>query len=367
MIGHKRVPSRVGGVEIVVAELSERMAKLGHTVRLYNRYYGGEKLSEWNGCYVLEVPTPPWEKKSSALWYALRATLNANRRKYDVIHFHAEGPCAMIPLARLLNKTCVATIHGLDWQRSKWGGLATLFLKFGERMAARRADEVIVLSRDMQEYFRRKYGRETLLIPNGITRRAPVKADLIKKDFGLSENGYILYLARITPEKGLHYLIEAYAGIQTDIPLVIAGGLEPESMYISKIKHMAEKDKRVKLVGFVTGQTLEELFSNCRVYVLPSDIEGLPISLLEAINFRAPCLVSDIPENRDVAPDYLHVFHQGSVSDLKIKLEEILDQPCVKPDDEETDRILEKYDWDQVTRQTLAAYISARENHDLIL
>ncbi len=360
MIGHKRVPSRIGGIEVVVSELSKRMAAWNHSVMIYNRYYGGEKLTEWEGCQISEVPTPSQKKKWSAMVYSLRATLRAIRQNYDIFHFHAEGPCAMIPLAKLRHKTCVATIHGLDWQRAKWGAFASFYIKFGERMAAKHADRIIVLSRGVQQYFMNTYGRKTTFIPNGVEKHEPREANLIKEKYGLEKDGYVLFLARITPEKGLHYLLDAYAQVMTDLPLVVAGALEPETEYIQKIKQMAEADSRVKLIGFVQGELLEELYSNCRLYVLPSEVEGMPMSLLEAMSFRAPCLVSDIPENKDIVPDYASLFNSSDTYDLKEKLIKILSAPVKRFTEEEVAEMLKNYDWDEITRKTLQEYVSAR-------
>ena len=360
MIGHKRVPSRSGGVEVVVTELSRQMAKWGHSVMIYKRCYGNERLNEWEGCQVTEIPTPSWEKKSSALAYSLRATLHARRQNLDVLHFHAEGPCAMIPLAKLFGKTCVATIHGLDWKRSKWGGFASLYIRFGERMAARYADRVIVLSKGVQEYFLQKYNRRTTLIPNGVTRLPYRAPNRIEKEFGLKKDGFILFLARITPEKGLHYLIEAYLALETDIPLVVAGDLSGSPAYGESLRKMAKDNPMIRFVGFAQGELLEELFSNCRLYVLPSEIEGMPISLLEAASFRAACLVSDIPENRDAVPSYPALFHAKDAADLRAQMQKLLSEPPKRFPEEEVARMLRDYRWEVVARQTLKEYISAR-------
>ena len=360
MIGHKRVPSRSGGVEVVVTELSKRMAQWGHSLMIYNRYYGENQLSEWEGCKVTEIPTPSWEKKSSALSYTIRATQKACRQNYDVLHFHAEGSCAMIPLAKLHHKACVATIHGLDWKRSKWGRYASLYIRFGELMAAKHADRIIVLSKGVQEYFLEKYHRQTTLIPNGITRLPYRAPNLIDKQFGLKKDNYILFLARITPEKGLHYLIEAYSQIDTDIPLVIAGDISDGNAYVKSVQKMAKDNPKIIFTGFVQGELLEELYSNCRLYVLPSEIEGMPMSLLEAMSFRAPCLVSDIPENRDVVSGYPTLFHSKDTADLKIQLERLLSEPVKRFTEEEVSEMLKDYDWDNIARLTLKEYIAAR-------
>lgn len=367
MIGHKRIPSREGGVEIVVEELSTRMAALGHDVTVYNRSghnvsgrendgYSYQKRFEYEGVHVVTVPAP--QKKSlNAIVYSFLATLRACMQPYDVIHFHAEGPCVMIPLAKLFGKRCVATIHGLDWKRSKWGGFATKFLLFGEKTAARHADAIIVLSSNVKEYFLDTYGRNTFYIPNGINIPERQHAKLITEKYGLRGEDYILFLARIVPEKGLHYLMEAYHRMNTNKKLVIAGGSSHTDEYMEQIRHMAEEDDRVILTGFVQGRMLEELYSNCYVYVLPSDIEGMPISLLEALSYGKRCLVSDILENTEVTGTLADTFHHGDSHDLQEHLEHILANPDMIPEaDTIRTYIQDRYDWNIVVKETLMLY-----------
>lgn len=366
MIGHKRIPSRVGGVEIVVDELSRRMAAAGHRVEVYNRNTGQKGPKTYRGVRLIEVPTSR-RQSLNALIYSLLATLRALFGRYDVVHYHAEGPCAMLFLAHFFRIRTVATIHGLDWQRSKWGGFATRYLRFGEKMAAKYADELIVLSEAMQTYFRDTYGREAHLIPNGIDRIVRQEAEIITEKYGLTNGGYLLFLARLTPEKGLDVLLDAYAGLETDKPLVVAGGLTPETEYIREIQQKAAADPRVRLVGFVEGRELAELLTNCYVYILPSYLEGMPISLLEAISLGARCVVSDIPENTEVAKGYLHTFEKGSAKALQRVVQQLLEREALHdrnfdaaktPEEVEGQirEIVSRYDWDEVTDRTLRLY-----------
>ena len=365
MIGHKRIPSREGGVEIVVDELSTRMVKLGCQVDAYNRYgkhTAGKKFDQrrgkyYNGIRLITIPTP---KSSSlnAIVYSFFAAVRALFGRYDVIHFHAEGPCIMLLIPKLFGIRIVATIHGLDWQRSKWGNFASRMLKLGEKIAARYADEVIVLSRNMQEYFSENYGRQTHYIPNGITRPQIRKAELIRERYGLEKDGYILFLARIVPEKGLHYLIEAFYQLKTDKKLVIAGGSSHSHAYMDQIREMAAKDERIIMTDFVHGQCLEELYSNAYLFVLPSDVEGMALTLLEAMSFGDCCLVSDIKENTEVVEEHAVTFRKGDVEDLKQKLSGLLDAPeqveAIRR--ESQDFICSKYNWDDVVAETLKLY-----------
>lgn len=369
-IGHKHIPSREGGIEIVVDELSTRMVDRGHQVIAYNRSghnvagsefdgvaNGHGKRFSYHGVNVVSVPTIEG-KGLAALSSSFFATLQAIKAKPDVIHYHAEGPCVMLRLAHWAGICTVATIHGLDWQRAKWGKFASTYLKFGERTAAKCADEIIVLSESMRQYFQEKYGRSTQFIPNGIEYGEPVSAQEITEKYGLHKNDYVLFLGRIVPEKGVHYLIEAFSKLNTNKKLVIAGGASDSNEYYQHIQQMANQDSRVILTGFIQGQALKELYSNAYIYVLPSDLEGMPMSLLEAMSYGNCCLTSDIPECAEVVEGHAATFQHGSVESLRKKLQELLenDDLVQRYKANAADYIVNKYNWDSVTDQTLNLY-----------
>lgn len=367
MIGHKRIPSREGGVEIVVEELSTRLVKEGHQVDAYNRKgknvqdknadKENKKLKEYKGVRIITVPTIN-QKGIDALLYSILATIKALFGHYDVIHYHAEGPCAMLWLPHLFKIKTVATIHGLDWQRSKWGGLATKYIKFGEKIAAKYADEIIVLSKNVQKYFKDTYNRDTNFIPNGVNKPIIREPKIIKEKYGLEKDNYILFLARIVPEKGLHYLIEAYKQIDTDKKLVIAGGASHTNDYLNKIKEMIKDDNRIIMTGFVQGEELEELYSNCYLYCLPSDVEGMPLSLLEAMSYGNCCLVSSIPENKDVVKNKGIIFQKSNTEDLKNKLNSLLNNFAIidKIKNDSSEYICSKFNWNDITNKTIKLY-----------
>ena len=368
MIGHKRIPSREGGVEIVVEELASRMVTMGNSVYAYNRFgknvadenadREAQKLKEYKGIKIIRIPTPN-SKKLNAIVYSFFATLHAIIHKYDVIHYHAEGPCAMLIIPHFLGIRTVATIHGLDWQRAKWGGWANRFLKFGEKIAAKYADEVIVLSKNNQRYFLEQYGRKTVYIPNGVNRVEFVEPLIIKEKYGLGKENYILFLARLVPEKGVHYLLEAFSKVDTDMKLVIAGGASHSGEYVKRIQEMAAKDNRVIMTGFVQGNELIELFSNTYMYVLPSDVEGMPISLLEAMSYGRRCLVSNIPENNEAAREFAIYFEKSNIDDLRQKLElAIHTSDMFKKQDEIMDYCCNRFDWDRIAEDTYQLYLN---------
>ena len=365
MLGHKHIPSREGGVEIVVEELSTRMAALGHLVTCYNRgghhvsgrQFDEQKLKTYKGVRIKTVPT--FDKKGlAAMSASVTASIAAAFGRYDVVHFHAEGPSFMCWLPKLMGKRIIVTVHGLDHQRAKWGKLAKTYIMMGERNAVRFADEIIVLSAGVQKYFRDTYHRETRFIPNGVTRPTCRPPELIRKQFGLEKDSYILFLGRIVPEKGLRYLIEAFKRVDTDKKLVIVGGASDTDDFMRELKQMAASDPRILFTGFVQGQMLDELYCNAYVYTLPSDVEGMPLSLLEAMSYGNCCLVSDIDECAEVVEDKAVLFQKGNIEDLKQKMQTLCE--CPKQVElyrkDAADFICRKYSWDDVVQKTLLYY-----------
>lgn len=362
IIGHKRIPSNEGGIEKGVEQHAVRMAALGHEVHVYNRggadKYSGEHktLKEYRGVRIITIPTFQ-NPKLNAVVYSFLATIRAFFGGYDVVSYRASGPCAMIGLAKKLGMTCVASLHGIDSQRSKWGKFASWYLRRGEKMAATRADSCMVLSKNMQSYIKETYGVDSVLFYNGVDCAHRLEPNEIQSRFGLEKDSYILFLSRIVPEKGLDVLIEAFMRINTQKSLVIAGGADnPE--YYKKLMKLAENDKRIKFIGYVTGTLVDELYSNAWVFVLPSYLEGMSNSLLEALSYGNCCFLSDIPENVEPAGNHAAYFRVGDAIDCQAKLQALLDDPkriCAFKNSAAS-YITERYSWDGAVRLTLDVY-----------
>lgn len=363
MFGQKRL-SREGGIEIVVKELCTRMARDGCQVTCYNRsghHVSGaeyDRKIEYEGICQKSVPTIE-RKGLAAVSSSAFAALYSAFGKYDVIHIHAEGPAFFAWLPKMFGKRVIVTIHGIDWKREKWqSGFGSRFIRQGEKNAVKYADEIVVLSKGVQDYFRETYGRETHFIPNGVNCPVNRKADLITNQFGLTSDSYILFLGRLVPEKGIRYLVEAFKNVKTDKKLVIAGGSSDTDSFTRELKDLAKDDYRIIFTGFVQGSLLDELYSNAYLYTLPSDLEGMPLSLLEAMSYGNCCLVSDIPECAEVVEDKAVIFRKSDVSDLREKLQDACDHPedVMKLKKQAADFICGKYGWDDVVEKTLNLY-----------
>lgn len=366
MVGHKVVPSRRGGIELVLTSLCPLLAEAGVEVTCYNRssdkveneYVGTVENKMYRGVKLKNA----WTINSrgvSAMVASFTAAICAAFGNYDVVHFHAEGPCAAMWIPKLFGKRCVATVHGLDWQREKWrNGFASKYIKFGEKVMVKCADEIIVLSESARTYFKDTYNRDTVVIHNGIDRPVKKQANLITERYGLAGGDYICIVSRLTAEKGIHYLIDAYNRIKTDKKLVIAGDTSDTDEYVALLKQKAEGNPNILFTGFISGDTLTELYSNAYLVTLPSDIEGMSLSLLEALAYGNAVLCSDIPENTLVTEDKAIHFRKSDVDDLADKLQMLCDDEVFVNDFKRgvDEFILGKYNWKTIADATRELY-----------
>ena len=365
MIGHKFIPSRDGGVEVVVSNLAPHLAGIGYDVTCYNRTNkqfkklrkNGSLMREYRGVHLVWTPTVD-RRGLAAMTSSVFATVMASFSRFDLVHFHTEGPCILCWLPKLFGKKVVVTVHGLDHMRHKWGKFASWYIRQGEKAAVRHASSIIVLSKGVRTYFREKYGRETVLIPNGIDPAEIKPACEITKQFGLVSREYILFLGRLVPEKGIHYLIKAYQMLRTDKKLVIVGATSDTDDYVRQLYAMAGNSSSIIFTGFQEGLVAEELYSNAYLYVLPSDLEGMPLTLLEAMNYGCCCVTSDIGECADVMDGCGFTFPRGDVEILRETLQDLCDHPekAEAHRSEARKVVSSKYTWQDITAQTDELY-----------
>ncbi len=323
MIGPKVFPSRVGGIDIVVEKLSRELVKEGNDVVVY-AHKRGIKERELDGIQIKKIFRLNLGNLA-AVSYSFFATLKALFSDADIIHFHGEGVGLFLWMTRFTSKKIVVTIHGLDWKRGKFKGTGSKVLLLSEKRIVKYADELIVLSQNDHDYFLEKYNKKSTIIPNGFDAQKLLKPNIIKTKYGLEKDSYFLFLARIVPEKGLHYLIEAYKSGEFKHKLVISGSDSNSKKYFDEMKELAKDNPNIIFTGFVSGDELHELYSNAFVYILPSDIEGMAMSLIEALGHKKVCLVSNIPENK-ISRENLIYFEKSSVPDLAKKLKELDDK-----------------------------------------
>lgn len=354
MIGQKGIPALYGGIERHVEEIARRLVAKGHEVTVYCRMHYTPNGDPYHGIELVRLPSLRTKHLDTITHVAL-STAHALARDFDVLHFHALGPSLFAGPARVLGRPTVVTVHGLDWQREKWGHFAQWALKQCEGPAVRFPDRTIVVSKTLREHFAEHYGRGTVTIPNGTVLPDPRPAQKLDR-FGLVAGKYVLFVGRLVPEKGVHYLCEAWSRLDTDLTLAICGGSAASEDYVAKVK--GYEGPRVKMLDYVYGESLEELYSNAYTVCLPSTVEGLSLVLLEALSYGRCVLVSDIPENVEVTLDAAPRFRSKDVDDLTRQLGALLADPGLVHRYEEQARghIAAHYSWDRVVDATVEVY-----------
>ena len=237
-----------------------------------------------------------------------------------------------------------------------------MILKTGEFCGVVFADRIIAISNPIAVSIRNKFKKSALVIPNGVVLPDVLDTQEILKKYSIEKGKYILAVGRFVPEKGFHDLIEAFERLQvishkSQVKLVIAGAADHEDIYSKGLKEKASGNKNIVLTGFLTGDSLRELYANAGIFILPSYYEGLPIVLLEAMSYGLSCLASDIPANREVSLAEERFFKPGDIETIAEKLEEFINKPLSRQDREkQVLEIAEKYNWDKIADETLKVY-----------
>jgi glycosyltransferase involved in cell wall biosynthesis len=324
-------------------------------VTVYCRpYYTTTNEEFYKGIRLKKIPTIN-SKNFDAITHTLLSTGHILFRDYDIVHYHAIGPATLSVFSRFFGKRTVATVHGLDWQREKWGKKAQTYLKMGERSSVWFPHATIAVSRFLKEYLERKYRKPVNYIPSATNDPVYLAPSKIKS-YGLEGGDYVLFVARLVPEKGCHFLIEAFNRLKTDKRLVIAGGSSHSDDYVKDLQRMASDN--VIFTGYVYGDELHELYTNAYCYVQPSTIEGMPITLLEAIAYGRCVIASDIPANLEVVKDTGLIFQTENVDDLERMLVQTLDNPdMVEHLGKRAQEMgVTEYSYDSIAEKTLKLY-----------
>jgi glycosyltransferase involved in cell wall biosynthesis len=353
-IGGRGVISKYSGIETYYEEVGQRLADMGHEVTVYCRSYFTPALAEHRGMRLVRLPTFR-SKHFETVIHTLLSTAHALTQRYDIVHYHALGPALFSFIPRMLGKKTVVTVQGLDWQRKKWGRLASAVLKLGERASVCLPNGTMVVSQTLQQRYREIHGIEAFYVPNGGLLRERSQPRAIR-EWGLDPGTYTLFLGRFSPEKGCHLLVEAFEQIDTDVKLVMAGAASYCDEYSRELRTHASD--RIRMLDWVSGETLDELLTNAMVFVLPSDMEGLSLALLDAMGAGLCVLTSDVPENREVVDGAGFTFQCGSAEDLADRLRFLLANPAVRnaAGIAARGRIEERYQWQTVTEDIEKAY-----------
>jgi glycosyltransferase involved in cell wall biosynthesis len=355
-IGGRGVVSKYSGIETYYEEVGKRLAGMGHEVTVYCRTYFTPALPAHNGMRLVRLPTVR-SKHLETLVHTFLSTLHALFSDSDIVHYQCLGPALFSFLPRWFGKKTVVTVQGLDWQRRKWGRIASAVLRLGEQASFKLPDLTMVVSRTLQGYYHSRYAAETAYVPNGTTLRQRRSTGRLQA-WGLEPGGYILFLGRFSPEKNCDLLIRAYEQMDTPVKLVLAGGSSHSDEYAEGLRR--HQSDRIRVLDWVSGEALDELLTNAMLFVLPSDLEGLSLALLDAMGAGVCVLASDIPENRELVDPTGFTFRRGDQNDLERMLRLLIAEPEIRKAAarKARERVWEHYLWGRVAREIEGSYLA---------
>jgi glycosyltransferase involved in cell wall biosynthesis len=358
-IGGRGLVSKYSGIESYYEQAGQELARLGHEVTVYCRTYFTPPIETHHGMRVRRLPTIR-SKHLETLIHTAMSTIHAMFSDYDIVHYHCLGPALFSFLPRLAGKKTIVTVQGLDWRRGKWGKVASRVLKCGEAAAVLLPSATMVVSRTLQQHYREAYKRETVYIPNGAAA-PPQRKPLHFRNWGLTPDRYVLFLGRFSPEKNCHLLINAFECVQAsgnfpEMMLVLAGGSSHSDSYANSLRR--HESDQIRFLPWVSGSDLEELLSNAALFVLPSEIEGLSLALLDAMAADVCVLTSDIPENKEVVEDAGFMFQSGNQAELEQMLGRLMRDPELRREyaARARKRIEERYRWPDIARSIERTY-----------
>lgn len=365
MIGQKGIPAIYGGVERHVEDLSRELVKQGHEVFVYARaWYSPLALKNYHGVKVVHTPSIH-TKHLDAISHTFFSTIHAIVQNYDVIHYHGVGPALLSFIPRIFSKAkVIVTFHCIDRYHQKWGWFAKRMLWLGEKAACTFPHQTIAVSKTIQSYCLNEYHTKTDYIPNGVVATKKLNGNNLNK-WNLEPNKYVLMVSRLVRHKGVHYLIDAWQMAKSKNPslfadqkLVIVGGSTFTDDYQKELKKMARVDKSIIFTGWLHGTELEEIYNNCGLYINPSENEGMPISVLQAMTYGKAVLLSDIPEHQELVTDTNFLFRNASIISLSEKITNLLRDEAVRKEAGMKNKMLMKksFNWEKLSLQTLAIY-----------
>lgn len=365
VIGAKGLPAKQGGIEHYCQEMYPRMVERNHSVDLFARssYLGSSWLEqyEYKGVRVISLPCLHL-KGADAFFTSLLGAIAASSNRYDIVHFHALGPSVFSWLPKFASSAkVVVTCQGLDWQRAKWGKISSRILYAGERVAAKFADGIVVVSDELRAYFKQTYNRDTIYIPNGPAKYAPTDGSFAYgTSLGLTQGKYITYVGRLVPEKRPDLLIEAFQKLNSrGWKLVLVGGTSDTDAYATRLFNLAASNPNIVFTGELRGEKLAEIVRKAGCFTLPSDLEGLPLAMLEAMQEGIPVVASDIAAHQQlIARDRGLLFEAGDAAACTQILEQaIADPEALAAMANRAQKYVQlHHNWDDITTETLNVY-----------
>lgn len=344
LLGTRGIPARYGGFETFAEELATRLSARGHQVTVYCRGKAGA-ASPGPGIRLVHLPTIR-HKYLDTVVHTLVSTLHLLVRRQDAALYCNAANALFTFLPRLAGMPVALNVDGLERRRRKWNRLGQAWYRMSEWLATFCPSAVVTDAVQIQEYYRRRYGKSTRFIPYG-ARVGPVATRAALDGLGLAPGGYFLYVSRMEPENNALMVRQCFERVETSRKLVLVGDAPYARDYIRRVRDT--RDPRILFPGAIYGAGYHELLSHCFAYIHATEVGGTHPALIEAMGRGALALYLDTPENAEVAG--------GAGLAFTSNLEERLRQVLNMTEEERAawrrkaqDRVAERYDWDRVTQ-----------------
>jgi len=381
MIGQKGIPAIQGGVERHVHDLSLHLADFGYKVTVYSRHWYTQSKGEYDfkGVKIKHLPSIH-TKHLDTISHTFLATLDAIKNKYDIIHYHGVGPALLSWIPRIFahKSLVIVTFHSIDRFHKKWNFLARTFLHLGEWATCHFPHKTITVSKSLEKYCLNNYLKETIYISNGVNLPIYSETDDKIKKIGLIKNQYIMMVSRLIPHKGAHILIQAFINLKKkysdnkqikNLKLVIVGGSNYTDNYVEALHKLANRANDIIFTNFQSGTMLKQLYTHALTLVHPSLNEGLPITVLEAMSYTLPTLVSNIPEHCELISNKKFIFRKNDVDNLEKKLFNFInmsDNEKKNAGKQNKQTIEQFYSWNKIVPQIIDVYKKTNKLEKLI-
>jgi glycosyltransferase involved in cell wall biosynthesis len=362
VLGIRGFPGVQGGAENHAQNLSAMLAELGCDVEVIVRsaYVPKHGPETFKGVRLVRLWSPRI-KGIEALLHTSLGVLRSAWTRPDILHIHSVGPALLTPVARAFILRVVVTHHSANYEHSKWGPAARLVLRLGERAGMMFANGRIAVSAALAKSMEHTYAAAVALIPNGVSPPRKLQSTHTLNAFGLMPRRYALSVARLDEDKRQLDLIEAFASIPAPTwKLALVGGADYSSAYARAVVKAASETEGVILPGVQTGDALSELYTHAGVFVLASSHEGQPISVLEAMSYGCPLVLSDIAAHREIAASNAEFVPVGDIAALAECLNAAFaDAAERRLDIVAQERFMKRHDWREIARQTIYVYHDA--------
>ena len=356
IIGSRGYPYVYSGYETLVKELSERLVKKGHTVRVYcHKYLFENRPKKINGIELIYTPSIK-SKVLSQLYNSFFSFLHVCFSNTDVILVvnSANGPYGI--LTKIFKKKTCINVDGLEWLRPKWKGLGSTYFRFSSFLATCFFDKIVTDSYEMKKIYNQIFSKNSDVIAYGSTMLYHNSTNFIKT-IGLNKKSYYLIVGRLIPDNNSKLIIESFLKCNSIKKLVIVGDVPYNDNYANSIKSI--KSDKIVLTGYINCQKqLSELYKNCFGYIHGHEYGGTNPTMINALDLNCEILALNTKFNFEMLENKKVVYFEKSFESIVKSIDVFEKNIKIRTFENLKYKIPLKYDWDFISDQYLSVFFS---------